>query len=215
MLAHHAPDIGPGDPEALLRGHANLDRVDAIDFGGQLVVEETDQRLVHGPIDPLRLVRHGFGQGVVHAGKDCAMLSLDPLEKRGRGLPRRMRRRLGFENSPQPVGVAHEPHVDGSDLQPPLPQRGDQPIGLESRDGLAYRSERQAAEFDEFALSDELTRQQLAEHQAIDDRLVGLQPQRRRAQPYPPQSRPAETGPAAAAKVRTSCIRILDSLRSQ
>ena len=38
-----------------------------------------------------------------------------------------------------------------------------------------------AAELDQLALGDELTRQQLAEHQPLDDRLVGLKPQRRRA----------------------------------
>ena len=120
VLAHDASDIGAGDPQALLRGHADLDRVDAVDFSGQLVVEETDQRLVHTPVDPLRFIRHGLGQGVGHPGEDCAMLSLDPLEEGGGSLPRGVRRRLGFENPPQPIRVAHEPDVDGSNLQPAL-----------------------------------------------------------------------------------------------
>ena len=81
------------------------------------------------------------------------------------------------------------------DLQAALRHRDDEPIHLQPRNEFANGAERHAGDFHQLALSDELSRHDIASQEAFGEPLIGLRAQFRHHDPFCSPSPP----PVAAA----------------
>ena len=179
VVPHGRQDEFVMEAALLLPDETDLDRVDAIGIGDDLVSKCLDDRVVQPPVDLLcgkheipgdRMVRPKPADGLY----DRLVVPSQRGDGRGRRRSREFRNGFALDEQPELEGVADEIDVYAGDLQAALRDRRDQPFRLESRDEFTDGSKRQARQFDELPLAHELTGADVARQQVPREAVVGL-----------------------------------------